>query len=221
MAGRNRESRVCCLTIGNESVPEIILNNTINLFLKTAISISVISNHNRFRVLFHKIASVYFICKKYSYILALKMASPGNRHCAIMGSAHFRSLWVELDASQSVRGVGQVYVKHSAVVEREAMSAVHHNTRVPHAGPHTQPTHTHTRTDTSHTYAHTHRQTDTCRQTHTQTDMSHTYTQTDGHVSHTHTDGRTHADRRTHRRTCLTHTHSWYHTWFNSTFSTN
>jgi len=30
--------------IGNESVPKIILNNTINLFLKTAISILAISN---------------------------------------------------------------------------------------------------------------------------------------------------------------------------------
>jgi len=129
------------------------------------------------------------------------MASPGNRHCAIMGSAHFRSLRVELDASQSVRGVGQVYVKHSAVVEREAMSAVHHNTRVPHAGPHTQPTPMHTRTDTSHTYAHTHRR--TCL-THTHTDrrtrLTHTHTdghmQTDahtgGHVSHIHTAGTIH-----------------------------
>ena len=35
----------------NESVPKIIINNTINLFL-AAISILVISNHNSFRVLF-------------------------------------------------------------------------------------------------------------------------------------------------------------------------
>jgi len=39
----------------------INLNNTINLFFKTAISILVISNHNSFRVFFDKIASVYFI----------------------------------------------------------------------------------------------------------------------------------------------------------------
>ena len=45
--------------IGNESAPKIIINNTINSFL-TAISILVISNHNSFRVLFDKIASVYF-----------------------------------------------------------------------------------------------------------------------------------------------------------------
>ena len=49
------------LLIGNESVPKIILNSTINLFLKTAISLLVISNHNSFRVLFDKIASIYFI----------------------------------------------------------------------------------------------------------------------------------------------------------------
>ena len=53
--------------IGNESVPTIIINNTINLFLKTAIGIliHVISNHNSFRVLFDKIVSVYFISKIY------------------------------------------------------------------------------------------------------------------------------------------------------------
>ena len=50
-------------SIGNESVLEIIINNTINLFSKTAISISLISNHNSFRVLFDNIASVYFIRK--------------------------------------------------------------------------------------------------------------------------------------------------------------
>jgi len=33
----------------NESVPKIIINDTINLFLKTAISIFVISNQNSFR----------------------------------------------------------------------------------------------------------------------------------------------------------------------------
>jgi len=48
--------------IGNESVPKIIIIDTINLFL-TAISILVTSNHDSFRVLFDKIASVYFIRK--------------------------------------------------------------------------------------------------------------------------------------------------------------
>jgi len=43
-----------------------IINDTISLFL-TAISILVISNHNRFRVLSDKIPSVYFICKIYLY----------------------------------------------------------------------------------------------------------------------------------------------------------
>jgi len=47
---------------GSESVPKIIINNTINIFL-TAISILVISNHNSIRVLFDEIASVYFILK--------------------------------------------------------------------------------------------------------------------------------------------------------------
>jgi len=40
---------------------EIIINNTVNLLFKAAISILVISNHNSFRVLSDKIASVHFI----------------------------------------------------------------------------------------------------------------------------------------------------------------
>jgi len=43
-----------------------------------------ISNHNSFRALFDKIASVgyFYLKKKYIYILALKMANPGNQLCA-------------------------------------------------------------------------------------------------------------------------------------------
>ena len=41
----------------------------------------VISNHNSFRVLFDKIASVYFIGKVYFYFCNGN-ASPGNQHCA-------------------------------------------------------------------------------------------------------------------------------------------
>ena len=52
--------------IGNESVLKIIVNDTINLFLKSAISILVISNDSSFWVLFDKI-SVYFIWKIYLY----------------------------------------------------------------------------------------------------------------------------------------------------------
>ena len=44
-------------------------------------SILLISNHNSFRVLFDKIASVYFI-RKYIHILALEMASPESQNCA-------------------------------------------------------------------------------------------------------------------------------------------
>jgi len=47
--------------VGNESVPKIIINNTMKLFFITAIRILVISNHNSFRVLSDEIASVYFI----------------------------------------------------------------------------------------------------------------------------------------------------------------
>jgi len=47
-------------SIGNESVLKIIINNTINLFSKTAISNLVIICHNSFRVLFDKIAILIF-----------------------------------------------------------------------------------------------------------------------------------------------------------------
>ena len=55
-------------------MPKIIVNNTINLLSLTAISILGISNHNSFRVLFDKNASVYFILKIYLYF------SVGNGH---------------------------------------------------------------------------------------------------------------------------------------------
>jgi len=48
-------------------VPKIITNDTINLLFLIAISILLISNHNSFRVLLDKIASVYFILKMYLY----------------------------------------------------------------------------------------------------------------------------------------------------------
>jgi len=45
--------------IGNESVPNIIINATISLLFKAAVSILVISKHKSFSVLFDKIASIY------------------------------------------------------------------------------------------------------------------------------------------------------------------
>jgi len=45
------------------SLPKMMINDTISLLFKSAISIFVISNRNRFRVLFDKIASVYFYLK--------------------------------------------------------------------------------------------------------------------------------------------------------------
>ena len=56
---------VCPFATGNESVPKIIINDTV--FFKTTIGILVISNRNSFRALFDKIASVYFIWKIYLY----------------------------------------------------------------------------------------------------------------------------------------------------------
>jgi len=50
--------------IGNEGVPKIIINNAINFFFKTVISILVISNHHSFQELFNKIAYVVFNRKR-------------------------------------------------------------------------------------------------------------------------------------------------------------
>ena len=69
------------ITIGNKIVPKIIIYDTNLFFFKTAVSILLTSKHNSFRVLFDKIASVYFIRKiGYIYILAMEMASPWNQH---------------------------------------------------------------------------------------------------------------------------------------------
>jgi len=67
--------------VGNESVPKIIINNTINLFSETAISILVISNHNCFRVLFGAKLLPHIAFENCIYILALEMARPWNQHC--------------------------------------------------------------------------------------------------------------------------------------------
>jgi len=53
--------------LGNESMPKITINYTVNLFFNTAIRILVISNRNSFRVLFDRIATVYFTRKIYLY----------------------------------------------------------------------------------------------------------------------------------------------------------
>ena len=45
----------------------IVINDTVNLFSKTAISILVISRHNSFRVPFDKIVSKHFTSKIYLY----------------------------------------------------------------------------------------------------------------------------------------------------------
>jgi len=81
--------------IGNESVPKIVINDAINFIffkLQSVISILPTLNHNSFRVLFDKIASVYFIFEKYTYILALEMPAQGTSTVPIL-SAHFRSLY--------------------------------------------------------------------------------------------------------------------------------
>jgi len=81
----NRRKWIAVSSVGNESVPKIITNNTMYayLFFKTTISILVISDHNSFRVLLILIKLLpNILFQKYIYILALEMASPVNQHCA-------------------------------------------------------------------------------------------------------------------------------------------
>ena len=69
----------------NESLPKIIVNNTIDLFFfKTAISILVTSNHRGLTVserCWTKLLQ-YILFEKYIYISALEMARRRNRHSA-------------------------------------------------------------------------------------------------------------------------------------------
>ena len=62
-------------------MPKIIINDI--YFKKTSISILAISNHNSFRVLFDKIASVYFIWKIYLYLyFSIGNGRHRDQHCA-------------------------------------------------------------------------------------------------------------------------------------------
>jgi len=84
------------LSVWNESVPKIIIND------------AVISNHDSFRVLFDKIAFVYFISKMYIYFSHWKWPAQGTSTVPIV-SAHFCSLSmnqsVNVSAGASMRRV--------------------------------------------------------------------------------------------------------------------
>ena len=69
-------------------MPNIIINYN---FCKTAISILAILNHNNFRVLFDKIASVYFCLENIVSYQHWKWPAEKTSTVPIV-SAHFRSL---------------------------------------------------------------------------------------------------------------------------------
>ena len=77
--------------VGDESVPKIITNNTINVFL-TAVSILLISNHNTFRVVFDKVASVILFEKIYLYFSNGQPRKPAlcqlYRHTFVTGTVY-------------------------------------------------------------------------------------------------------------------------------------
>ena len=70
-------------------MPKITINDTINLFFQTAISTLAISNHNSFRVLCDKIASVYLFEKNIFIFQHWKWPAQGIGTVPIV-SAHFR-----------------------------------------------------------------------------------------------------------------------------------
>ena len=71
------------------------------------INILVISNHNSFRVLFDKIASVTLSENYIKTFLALEKASPWNRHCAncIAGITIVSTSWRGLNAATHDEGM--------------------------------------------------------------------------------------------------------------------
>ena len=69
-------------------------------FSYTAVSILVVSNHNSFRVLFGKIASLYFF-EKYINILALEILAQETGTVPVV-SAHFRSPLIDTTAASDV-----------------------------------------------------------------------------------------------------------------------
>jgi len=74
----------------NESVPKIIINDTIIFFLRLQSAVWQFQTITVSECCLTKMLP-YILFEKYMNIVALEMASPGNRHCAIV-SAHFRSL---------------------------------------------------------------------------------------------------------------------------------
>ena len=74
-------------------------------YFQTAISILLISNHNNFRVLFDKIASVYFICKNIFTFQHRIWPAQETRNVPVV-SAHFRSIWSALQSDFLAGGEG-------------------------------------------------------------------------------------------------------------------
>ena len=96
---------------GNGSMPKIIINDTINLIFKTAISVCVISTVTVSECCLMKLLP-YILSEKYIHILALEMASPGNRHCAnCIGALSFpRRRTLPIHATCSACSVGRCAV---------------------------------------------------------------------------------------------------------------
>ena len=66
----------------NESVPKIIVNNTINLFFKLQSAFCKFESITVFKCCMIKLLPYILFEKIYIYSSALEMASPGNQHCA-------------------------------------------------------------------------------------------------------------------------------------------
>jgi len=69
------------LSVGNESVPKIIINDSRFFFLKLQSAFRLFKTITVSECYLIKLLR-HLLFEKYINILALEMASPGNRHCA-------------------------------------------------------------------------------------------------------------------------------------------
>ena len=81
LAEKNRPACAKLCFIGNERVPKITIIDTIKLFFKLHSAFWLFQTITVFECCLIKLLP-YILFEKYIYILALEMASPGNRHCA-------------------------------------------------------------------------------------------------------------------------------------------
>jgi len=92
---------------GNESVPIIIVNDIINLFFKLQSAFCWFQTITVSVCCLTKLIPCILL-EKYTYILALEMASPGNQHCANCIGTLLFSIRAKTDGSIDVPFAGKI-----------------------------------------------------------------------------------------------------------------